>query len=110
MSRSLQQIAKEYVLHEGLACGHLWPHGIVSNLTEFFFGEMFVNMAERCEELAMNLIDPDADEEEGRVELMRILKTFAAVKSECEDIPLSGEICHSHSRPDPRCRVSCGHR
>ena len=87
MPQSLQEIAMEYVLHEGLAYSHLWPHGIVSNLTDFFFGEMFVNMAERCKELAMNLIDPDA-EEEGRDELMRILKTFAAVKSEWEDIPL----------------------
>ena len=87
MSQTLQEITMEYVLHEGLSYSYLRPHGIVGNLTKFFFGHMFVNMAERCEELAMNLIDPDADEED-TAELMRILKTFAAVKPECENIKL----------------------
>ena len=79
MEVSLQHIAMEHVLREGIPYGHLSPQPVVEKVTQFFFREMFVDMVEQLQGLVEICSDPHADEED-RMELIRIIKTYSAVE------------------------------
>ena len=67
---SLYNIALEKVLKQGIPYGHLTPHPVVKDVTQFFFREMFVELVDQFEELVYVCSDPDADEED-KSELLR---------------------------------------
>ena len=75
---SLYNIALEKVLKQGIPYGHLTPHPVVKDVTQFFFREMFVELVDQFEELVYVCSDPDADEED-KSELLGILRTFGVV-------------------------------
>jgi hypothetical protein len=95
MVDSLQNIAMERVLQEGIQYIHLSPQPVVEQVTQFFFREMFVDMVEQLQGLVELCSDPHADEDD-RMELTRIIKTCSAVEKRY-DIRVEGRFIQSTS-------------
>ena len=100
MPHRLETIAMEIVLKRGLARSPLLPARLRRKLARYFFEELFISMAERLQELALNLVDPEADDEDFE-ELLAILKTFDSIGHDF-DIPFQNtfveatyELIHS---------------
>ena len=69
------------VLKEGFSHGHLSPHPVVKNLTQYFFTELYTDNVEelRC----MVQFSPTADEyTEKQRRLQRIIRTFSVVQKD----------------------------
>lgn len=69
------------VLKEGFSHGHLSPHPVVKNLTQYFFTELYTD---NVEELGcMVQFSPTADEyTEKQRRLQRIIRTFSVVQKD----------------------------
>ena len=78
MENSVKLRAMRYILQEGIPYFEAMPRQLVESLNSFFFERMFVDDVELLGDLALNVMDPHADEMD-RMELNRILKTFSVV-------------------------------
>jgi hypothetical protein len=81
MVSSLQNITMKNVLKGGFCHGHLSPHPVVKNITQYFFTELYMDNVEelRC----MVQFSPTQEEyTEKQQRLQRIIRTFSVVQKD----------------------------